>query len=163
MMLTIIWYLLLPRTFFPFTIPSRASFSRQFLLSQWPSQFIFLFYMSSSIVLPSPTLSSKTPFLVLFLHFCRKTRLIKWADKIKKCSCARKSVIRNNNVGTDKEEENKLTGPLAKKKLPAEGCSRTEVFNPRPTGRMRPSGEFCSAREGYFIKYNALWHWSLIH
>ena len=45
-MLSIIWYLLLPRTFFPFTIPSRASFSRQFLLSQWPSQFIFLFFIS---------------------------------------------------------------------------------------------------------------------
>ena len=30
------------------------------------------------------------------------------------------------------------------------------VFNPRPAGRMRPSGEFCAAREGYFTKYNAL-------
>ena len=29
-------------------------------------------------------------------------------------------------------------------------CFRTEVFNPRP------SGEFCSAREGYFTVYNAL-------
>ena len=29
-----------------------------------------------------------------------------------------------NNAGTDKEEEKKLTGPLAKKELPAEGCSR---------------------------------------
>ena len=31
---------------------------------------------------------------------------------------------RKNNAGTDKEEENKLAGPLAKKKLPAEGCFR---------------------------------------
>ena len=46
-MLSIIWYILLPQTFFPFTIPSRASFSRQFLLSQWPSQFLFLFLISS--------------------------------------------------------------------------------------------------------------------
>ena len=41
----------------------------------------------------------------------------------KKCSCARKSGERKNNAGTDKEEENKLTGPLAKKELPAERCS----------------------------------------
>ena len=42
----------------------------------------------------------------------------------KKCSCARKSGIRKNNARTDKEEEKKLAGPLAKKELPAEGCSR---------------------------------------
>ena len=30
----------------------------------------------------------------------------------------------NNNARTDKEEEKKLAGPLAKKELPAEGCSR---------------------------------------
>ena len=39
-------------------------------------------------------------------------------------SCARKSVRMKNNSGTDKEEEEKLAGPLAKKELPAEGCSR---------------------------------------
>ena len=38
----------------------------------------------------------------------------------KKCSCARKSVRRKNNAGTDKEEEKKLAMPLAKKELPAE-------------------------------------------
>ena len=42
----------------------------------------------------------------------------------KKCSFARKSARRKNNDGTNKEEENKLAGPLAKKELPAEGCSR---------------------------------------
>ena len=42
----------------------------------------------------------------------------------KKCSCARKSWRRKNNAGTDKEEEKKLTGALAKKELPAKGCSR---------------------------------------
>ena len=41
----------------------------------------------------------------------------------KKCNCARKSVGRKNNAGTDKEEKNKLSGPLATKELPAEGCS----------------------------------------
>ena len=41
----------------------------------------------------------------------------------KKCSCAGKSGRRKNNAGTD-EEEKKLAGPLAKKELPAEGCSR---------------------------------------
>ena len=42
----------------------------------------------------------------------------------KKHSCARKNGRRKNNTGTDKEEEKKLAGPLAKKELPAEGCSR---------------------------------------
>ena len=42
----------------------------------------------------------------------------------KNFSCARKSGRRKNNAGTDKEEERKLVGPLAKKELPAEGCSR---------------------------------------
>ena len=49
---------------------------------------------------------------------------VKRTDKIKKCSYARKSGRRKNNAGTDKEEEKKLTGPLAKKELSAEGCSR---------------------------------------
>ena len=48
----------------------------------------------------------------------------KLETKLKKCSCARKTGRRNNNAGTDKEEENKLAGPLAKKELPAERCSR---------------------------------------
>ena len=42
----------------------------------------------------------------------------------KKCTCARKIVRRKNNAGTYKEEEKKLAGPLPKKELPAEGCSR---------------------------------------
>ena len=50
--------------------------------------------------------------------------LVKWTYKIKKCRCTRKSGRRKNNVGTDKKEEKKLAGPLAKKELPAEGCSR---------------------------------------
>ena len=36
----------------------------------------------------------------------------------KKCSCDRKSGKSKNNAGTDKEEEKKLAGPLAKKELP---------------------------------------------
>ena len=42
----------------------------------------------------------------------------------KKCSCTRKSGRGKNNAGTDNDEEKKLAGPLAKKELPAEGCSR---------------------------------------
>ena len=42
----------------------------------------------------------------------------------KKCSCARRSEKRKNNAGTDKEEEKKLAGSLAKKELPADGRSR---------------------------------------
>ena len=69
MMLSITWYLLLPRTFFPFIIPSRASFSRQFLLSQWPSlsstTFLFclsIFHAQSFSIFTSQTLS------VVFAH-----------------------------------------------------------------------------------------------
>ena len=44
--------------------PSRASFSRQFLLSQWPSQFLFLFFISSSI-----NLFFLLPLFLAQLHF----------------------------------------------------------------------------------------------
>ena len=54
----------------------------------------------------------------------RRMERVKWTDKIKKCSCARKCRRRKNSAGTDKEEEKKLAGPLAKKELPAEECSR---------------------------------------
>ena len=40
------------------------------------------------------------------------------------CSCAGKSGRRKNNAGTDKEEEKKLAGTLAKKELAAVGCAR---------------------------------------
>ena len=40
----------------------------------------------------------------------------------KKC-CARKSGRRKNYAGTHTEEEKKLARTLAKKELPAEGCS----------------------------------------
>ena len=74
MMLSII-YLLLPRTVFLFAIPSRASFSWQFLHSQSPSQFLFLFFISSCIILPSPTLSNTTAFFILSVHFTRSILL----------------------------------------------------------------------------------------
>ena len=41
----------------------------------------------------------------------------------KKCSYAGNSGRRKHNAGTDKEEEKKLHGPLAKKEQPAEGCT----------------------------------------
>ena len=53
----------------------------------------------------------------------RRMERVKWRDN-KKCSCATKSGRRKNNAGTDKEEEKKLVGTLAKKQLPARGCSR---------------------------------------
>ena len=49
----------------------------------------------------------------------------------KKCSCARKS------GRTDKEEEKKLAGSLAKKELPAEGCSRRYGKWEESRGRRR--------------------------
>ena len=42
----------------------------------------------------------------------------------KKFSCARKIGRKKNNAGTDKEEEKKLAGPLAKQELPVQECSR---------------------------------------
>ena len=38
----------------------------------------------------------------------------------------------------------------------SESSCTTGVFNQRTAGRLRPSGEVCVAREGYFTKYNAL-------
>ena len=45
----------------------------------------------------------------------------------KNAAVLKKSGRRKNNSGTDNEEDKKLAGPLAKKELPAEGCSRTRV------------------------------------
>ena len=53
----------------------------------------------------------------------------------KKCSCARKSGRRKNNAVTDKEEEKKLAGSLAKKELSAEGCSRRNAKGKKVRGR----------------------------
>ena len=58
----------------PVYLSSRASVSRQFLLSQWPSQFLFLF-ISSSIILPAPTLSSTTEFFIFSANFTRSILL----------------------------------------------------------------------------------------
>ena len=54
----------------------------------------------------------------------------------KKYSCARMSGRRKNNTGTDKEEEKKLAGPLAKKELPVEGLEGM-VNRKRVRGRRR--------------------------
>ena len=56
-------------------------------------------------------------------------------------SCARKSGWRKNNAGTDKEEENKLAGPLAKKELPAEGCSRRNSKREESSGQKKISDD----------------------
>ena len=49
----------------------------------------------------------------------------------KKCSCARKSGRRKNNATTDREEEKKLAGAVAKKELPAEGMVNGKKVNGR--------------------------------
>ena len=66
---------------------SRASFSRQVLLSQWPSQFLFFFLISSNIILPSPTLSSKTAFFILSVHFIRSILLHTHISNASSCFC----------------------------------------------------------------------------
>ena len=55
----------------------------------------------------------------------------------KKFSCARKSGRKKNNAGTDREEINKLAGPLVKKELPDEGCSRSNGKRKKVRGRRR--------------------------
>ena len=65
----------------------------------------------------------------------RRMESVKWTDKIKKCSCARKSGRRENSAGTDKEEEKKLAGPLAKKKLSVEGYSKRNGKGKKVRGR----------------------------
>ena len=54
----------------------------------------------------------------------RRMERVKWADKIKQCSCARKHGRRENKAGTDKEVENKLAEPLVKKELFTKVCSK---------------------------------------
>ena len=54
-----------------------------------------------------------------------------------KCSCTRKSGRRKNNDGTDKEEEKKLAGPLAKKELSPEGCSKRNGKREESSRRRR--------------------------
>ena len=53
---------------------------------------------------------------------------------------------RNNNAGTDKEEEKKLVGPLAKMELLAEGCSRTGVSNRGPRSSFVRPGKGISQK-----------------
>ena len=74
----------------------------------------------------------------------------------KKCSCARKSGREKNNAGTDKEDENKLAGPLAKKELPAEGCSRTGSSTRGPRAACGPPASF--VRPGKAISQNTMRH-----
>ena len=55
----------------------------------------------------------------------------------KKCSYARKSGTRKNNVGTDKEEEKKLSGPVAKKELLLKDVLEGMVNEKKVRGRRR--------------------------
>ena len=51
-------------------------------------------------------------------------KMVSKKKKKKKCSCAGKRGRRKDNAGTDKEDKEKFAETLAKKELPAEGCSR---------------------------------------
>ena len=61
-MLSIIWYLLLPRTYFPFIIPSRASYSKRSFLASDPVNF-------SPYSLSVPALFFLLPLFLAQLHF----------------------------------------------------------------------------------------------
>ena len=65
----------------------------------------------------------------------KKDGACKMEKQNKKFICARKSGRRKNIAETDKEEEKKLAGPLAKKELSAEGCSRRNGKGKKVRGR----------------------------
>ena len=62
---------------------------------------------------------SKKDWKHLRCEYKRRMERVKWTDKIKNAV-----VLERVGGGTDKEEEMKLAGPVAKKKLSAEVCSR---------------------------------------
>ena len=64
----------------------------------------------------------------------------------KKCSCARKSGRRKNTAGTDKEEEKKLTGPLAKKNCLLKDALEGMVNGKKARDRIR-----CQMRDNIII------------
>ena len=76
-----------------------------------------------------------------------KDRAYKMDRQNEKCCCARKSGRRKNNAGTDKEEENKLAGTVAKTELPAERCSR------RNGKREEGSRQIISGDRQYYDKW----------
>ena len=67
----------------------------------------------------------------------------------KKCSYDRKSGERKNNATTDKEEEKKLAGPLAKMKPPPEGCSRTGMAKKPIEIYLSIAIFYCRGERGY--------------
>ena len=67
----------------------------------------------------------------------RRKERVKWTDKIKKCSCARKSGRRKNNAGTDKDEEKKLTGPLLRRNGLLKDALEGMVNGKKVHGRIR--------------------------
>ena len=85
-----------------------------------------------------------------------KDRPSKRTDKIKSAVVLEKVGEGRIMLELIKKRKINWLGPWFTKELPAEGYTRTGAFNPRPAGLLRPSGEFCAAREGYFTKYNAL-------
>ena len=87
-MLSIIWYLLLPRTFVPFTIPSRASFSRQFLLSQCRSQFLFSSLSVPALFFLVPLYQTLQHFFILSVHFTRSILLHTQISNASSCFCS---------------------------------------------------------------------------
>ena len=59
----------------------------------------------------------------------RRMEHVKWTDKTKNAVVLERVGEGRIMQELIKKEEKKLAGPLAKKELPAEGCSRTGVFN----------------------------------
>ena len=53
-----------------------------------------------------------------------KNGAYKMDRQYKRCSCVRRVEDRTIKLELVKKRKKKLTGPLAKKELPAEGCSR---------------------------------------
>ena len=65
------------------------------------------------------------------------------------CSCARKRGRMKNNAGSDKEEENKLAGPLNKKELSSQGCSARNVKREEGSRQKKISDDSIMINELY--------------
>ena len=64
----------------------------------------------------------------------------------KKCCYAITCGRRKNNARTDKEEGKKLAGPLVKKKLPDEECSRSNGMYVKYSARRQVRPSTCTTR-----------------
>ena len=67
----------------------------------------------------------------------RRMENLKWTYKIKKCGCARKSGRKENNAGTDKEDERNWQGHWLRRNCLLEGALEGMVNGKKVRGKRR--------------------------